>query len=175
MLDVDGVADVHHVHLWNLASDVPALSAHVVVAGEPLLRDAQRTADRVKATLAERFALTNVTVELDAGRPLRPRRPRGDTVTTAPVRGAPRALGVANTARQRLAAMVFGTVPTVRGSPCVHRVTAFGSVGVATPVPCVADGGEGALDGAPYWRQAAVRQVHASSGFIARTSTSAGW
>ena len=65
MLDVDGVADVHHVHLWNLASDVPALSAHVVVAGEPALRDAQRTADRVKAALAERFALTNVTVELE--------------------------------------------------------------------------------------------------------------
>ena len=65
----DGVADVHHVHLWNLASDAPALSAHVVVAGEPLLRDAQRTADRVKATLAERFALTNVTVELEARLP----------------------------------------------------------------------------------------------------------
>ena len=65
MLDVDTVTDVHHLHLWNLASDVPALSAHVVLAGEPTLRDAQRTADHVKTVLATRFALTNVTLELE--------------------------------------------------------------------------------------------------------------
>ena len=65
MLDVVGVGDVHHLHLWNLASDVPALSAHVVVTGEPTLRDAQRTAEGAKTALAKRFAITNVTLELE--------------------------------------------------------------------------------------------------------------
>jgi cobalt-zinc-cadmium efflux system protein len=62
---VEGVVGVHHLHLWNLASDVPAASAHVVLSGQPTLRQAQRTADDVRAALADRFALTNVTLELE--------------------------------------------------------------------------------------------------------------
>ncbi len=56
---------MHHLHLWNLASDVPAASAHVVLSGQPTLREAQRTADDVRATLAQEFTLTNVTLELE--------------------------------------------------------------------------------------------------------------
>jgi cobalt-zinc-cadmium efflux system protein len=66
MLEVDTVADVHHLHLWNLASDIPALSAHVVVSGEPSLREAQRTSDQVKTVLADQFDVTNVTIELES-------------------------------------------------------------------------------------------------------------
>lgn len=69
MLEIDQISDVHHLHLWNLASDVPAMSAHIVVAGEPASCDAQRTADRIKAILAARFALTNVTLELECPPP----------------------------------------------------------------------------------------------------------
>jgi cobalt-zinc-cadmium efflux system protein len=69
ILAVDCVGDVHHMHLWNLASDIPALSAHVVVSGEPTLRDAQGTARQVKSVLAEQFDITNVTLELE-GPPL---------------------------------------------------------------------------------------------------------
>ncbi len=65
MLDIEGVVDVHHLHLWNLAADVPALSAHVVAAGEPTLRDAQGTADRIRATLGEQFGLTHLTLKLE--------------------------------------------------------------------------------------------------------------
>lgn len=65
MVDVDGVSDVHHLHLWNLASDVPALSAHLVIDGEPTLRESQRTADRVKTMLGEQFAITHLTLELE--------------------------------------------------------------------------------------------------------------
>ncbi len=66
---VDGVVGVHHLHLWNLASDVPAASAHVVLAGQPTLHRAQQVATAVKAALAERFALTNVTLELEESPP----------------------------------------------------------------------------------------------------------
>lgn len=62
---VDGVVDAHHLHLWNLASDVPPASAHVILAGQPTLHQAQQTGAQVKAALAERFALTNVTLELE--------------------------------------------------------------------------------------------------------------
>ena len=56
---------VHHLHLWNLASDVPALSAHVVVRGEVSLHDAQETGDRIKALLDERFGIEHATLELE--------------------------------------------------------------------------------------------------------------
>ena len=57
--------EAHHLHLWNLASDVSAASAHVVLSGQPTLYQAQQTGAQVKAALAEHFALTNVTLELE--------------------------------------------------------------------------------------------------------------
>ena len=59
------VQAVHHLHLWNLASDVPALSAHVVVAGDVRLHDAQQTGDRIKALLEQRFGIGHATLELE--------------------------------------------------------------------------------------------------------------
>lgn len=56
---------VHHLHLWDLASDVPALSAHVVVRGEVSLHDAQETGDRLKALLDGRFGIEHATLELE--------------------------------------------------------------------------------------------------------------
>lgn len=67
ILAVDGITDVHHLHLWNLASDVPALSAHIVLEGEPTLREAQDTTDQVRAALEQRFAIANVTLEPECG------------------------------------------------------------------------------------------------------------
>jgi len=66
ILAVGDVDNVHHLHVWTLASDIPALSAHIVITGEPTLRDAQRTAGQVKTALAEQFAITNVTLELES-------------------------------------------------------------------------------------------------------------
>lgn len=70
--EIDDVVDVHHLHLWNLASDVPACSAHVVLAGTPTLHQAQRAAGEIKAALHERFALTHVTLELEEASPASP-------------------------------------------------------------------------------------------------------
>ena len=68
IVDHDGVEGVHHLHLWSLASDVPALSAHVVLAGEMSLHDAQVRGDSVKAMLAERFGIDHATLELECHR-----------------------------------------------------------------------------------------------------------
>lgn len=61
----DDVEAVHHLHLWNLASDVPALSAHVVLRGEVTLHDAQQSGDRLKALLEDRFGIEHATLELE--------------------------------------------------------------------------------------------------------------
>jgi cobalt-zinc-cadmium efflux system protein len=59
------VEEVHHLHLWNLASDVPALSVHLVLGGELTLHDAQDAGARLKAVLAERFGIEHATLELE--------------------------------------------------------------------------------------------------------------
>ena len=59
------VVEVHHLHAWSLASDVPALSAHVVLAGNPRVAEAQRCAAELRRVLTERFGIANVTLELE--------------------------------------------------------------------------------------------------------------
>jgi cobalt-zinc-cadmium efflux system protein len=59
------VESVHHLHTWNIASDVPALSAHVVLEGEVTLHEAQEHGDRIKAMLASRFGIEHATLELE--------------------------------------------------------------------------------------------------------------
>ena len=72
---VPDVVDVHHLHLWNLASDVSACSAHVVLAGRPTLVQAQQVAALVRVELADRFGLTHVTLELEDLKSIQPSVP----------------------------------------------------------------------------------------------------
>ncbi|MCU1486363.1 MAG: cation diffusion facilitator family transporter [Actinomycetia bacterium] len=60
-----GVEAVHHLHVWSLASDVPALSAHVVLGGEQTLHEAQAAGGRLKELLDHRFGITHATLELE--------------------------------------------------------------------------------------------------------------
>ena len=59
------VENIHHVHVWNLASDVPALSAHVVITGEISLHEAQLEGDRLRTKVHERFGIDHTTFELE--------------------------------------------------------------------------------------------------------------
>lgn len=59
------VEAVHHLHVWSLASDVPALSAHVVLEGERTLHDAQEASGRLKELLEHRFGISHATLELE--------------------------------------------------------------------------------------------------------------
>jgi cobalt-zinc-cadmium efflux system protein len=61
----DGVVDVHHLHVWSLASDTPAMSAHVVLDGEPSLHDAQERGEALRTLLADRFGIGHATLELE--------------------------------------------------------------------------------------------------------------
>jgi cobalt-zinc-cadmium efflux system protein len=59
------VEAVHHLHVWELGTDLPALSVHVVLDGEPSLHDAQAQGNRLKAMLADRFGIEHATLELE--------------------------------------------------------------------------------------------------------------
>jgi cobalt-zinc-cadmium efflux system protein len=60
-----GVEAVHHLHVWEVASDLPALSAHIVLGEVPSLHDAQVRGDELKIMLADRFGITHTTLELE--------------------------------------------------------------------------------------------------------------
>jgi cobalt-zinc-cadmium efflux system protein len=60
-----GVEAVHHLHVWEVASDLPALSAHVVLSGAPTLHDAQARGDELKTMLADRIGIAHATLELE--------------------------------------------------------------------------------------------------------------
>lgn len=65
LLGEHGIEAVHHLHLWSLASDVPALSAHVVLAGEVSLHEAQQRGDELKQVLAAKYGIVHSTLELE--------------------------------------------------------------------------------------------------------------
>jgi cobalt-zinc-cadmium efflux system protein len=65
LLAEEGVDAVHHLHLWSLASDVPALSAHVVLAGEVSLHEAQQRGEELKHVLATKHGIVHATLELE--------------------------------------------------------------------------------------------------------------
>jgi len=63
MMGVAGVADVHHIHLWQIDERRTSLEAHVVTA--PGHRDHAVLA-AVKTLLAERYGITHSTLEAEA-------------------------------------------------------------------------------------------------------------
>ena len=62
---VPDVEAVHHLHVWDIASTTPALSAHVLFRDEPTLHDAQERGGRMKVMLAEKFGIGHATLELE--------------------------------------------------------------------------------------------------------------
>lgn len=64
LLADEAVVGAHHLHVWSLASDVPTLSAHVVVDRNDL-HEAQHDSRRLKDMLRERFGIEHATLELE--------------------------------------------------------------------------------------------------------------
>jgi cobalt-zinc-cadmium efflux system protein len=57
-----GVVEVHDLHVWEVGSGFPALSAHVLVDAET---DCHRVRRALEATLHERFGLDHTTLQVD--------------------------------------------------------------------------------------------------------------
>jgi cobalt-zinc-cadmium efflux system protein len=64
MQEIDGVEDVHHLHVWQLDEHENALEAHVVIARENA-QEMDRIKDAVKYLLKNDFAVTHPMLELE--------------------------------------------------------------------------------------------------------------
>ncbi|MGW1995865.1 cation diffusion facilitator family transporter [Embleya sp. NPDC001921] len=66
LASVEGVTEIHDLHIWTITSGFPALSAHVLV--EPG-DDCHRVRDRLQERLRERYAITHTTLQVDHADP----------------------------------------------------------------------------------------------------------
>lgn len=64
MRGVEGVLDVHDLHIWSLGSDTRALSCHVLIEDLPL-STSERTLRRINDVLCERFCIRHTTVQFE--------------------------------------------------------------------------------------------------------------
>ncbi len=62
---LEGVDEVHDLHVWSLSAEVTLLSAHMVISGHPTLEQAQEVAATVRARLADDFGIAHATLELE--------------------------------------------------------------------------------------------------------------
>ncbi|GIV59566.1 MAG: cobalt transporter [Rhodothermaceae bacterium] len=61
---IDGVLDMHHLHVWQLDENHPALEAHIVIEKEDLAR-METIKQRIKDLLQERFGIGHSTLEFE--------------------------------------------------------------------------------------------------------------
>ncbi len=62
--DIDGVAEIHHVHFWQMQERQSALDAHIVLDRDALERP-ETVKAAVKKTLADRFGISHSTLEFE--------------------------------------------------------------------------------------------------------------
>lgn len=61
---IDGVEDLHDIHIWTIGSGMRALSAHVLTA-DISTRESQEIACRIRAVLAGQFNIVHTTLEME--------------------------------------------------------------------------------------------------------------
>ena len=64
MRGVEGVLDVHDLHIWSLGSNTHALSCHVLIEDLPP-STSERTLRRINDVLCERFRIRHTTVQFE--------------------------------------------------------------------------------------------------------------
>ena len=64
MNGVDGVTEVHDLHIWTVSPGFISLSSHVVLDDQSL-SEAQEIMDDLKTTLAERFGIEHTTIQVE--------------------------------------------------------------------------------------------------------------
>jgi cobalt-zinc-cadmium efflux system protein len=61
---LDGVVDVHDLHVWTISTGMDALSGHVVVRDQ-MLSQSSKLLDDINRVLAERYNITHTTIQLE--------------------------------------------------------------------------------------------------------------
>jgi cobalt-zinc-cadmium efflux system protein len=62
--ELDGVVDVHDLHVWTISTGMDALSGHVVVRDQ-MLSQSSRLLTEINNVLAERYNITHTTIQLE--------------------------------------------------------------------------------------------------------------
>jgi cobalt-zinc-cadmium efflux system protein len=65
MLEVDGVEEVHDLHVWTITSGMEAMSGHVVVGERALRRASGEILADLHCMLHERFGLHHLTIQIE--------------------------------------------------------------------------------------------------------------
>ncbi len=65
LTDIDGITDIHDLHVWNPASESIALAAHITVPDQMLGR-VDELAARVRAILSDRFHIDHPTLQFES-------------------------------------------------------------------------------------------------------------
>ena len=66
LVQAPGVSEVHDLHIWEVSSGFPALSAHILVEQSENCQEARR---RLASLLDERFGIDHTTLQVDHARP----------------------------------------------------------------------------------------------------------
>jgi cobalt-zinc-cadmium efflux system protein len=66
MEDLDGVENVHHIHVWELDEHHRALEAHVVIGENRSMEEVESLKTTIKEHLDERFSITHSTLEFES-------------------------------------------------------------------------------------------------------------
>ena len=64
MKEVDGVRDVHDLHVWSIGSEMHALSCHIAIADIPP-SESNLILDRINGVLRERFRIFHTTLQFE--------------------------------------------------------------------------------------------------------------
>ncbi len=73
MKGVEGVGEVHDLHVWTITSRMYALTAHIGLRENLSVAESERIGDRLKRLLDERYEINHATLEFEVcgnGRPL---------------------------------------------------------------------------------------------------------
>jgi len=69
LLRIEGVQEVHDIHIWTLGTDLHALSCHVRIP-DMHMEESERILARIRECLAQQFRITHTTVQFErAGLP----------------------------------------------------------------------------------------------------------
>jgi cobalt-zinc-cadmium efflux system protein len=72
ILEAEGIASVHDLHVWSLDSEQLALSCHVVVPKDLYTADGEHLVRRLEQQLCERFEIGHTTLQVEACHPCNP-------------------------------------------------------------------------------------------------------
>jgi cobalt-zinc-cadmium efflux system protein len=65
LLRIEGVKDVHHLHLWAITSGIYAMSAHVLI-DDLLISKSNRILDEIERLLQDKYSMEHTTIQFES-------------------------------------------------------------------------------------------------------------